>query len=314
MYSSGYSSPCSQPIYISRPIYENRSISPHSARDLASFIRIESRSVFFSSSLEILTQSAERISYNSTVSYQSLSISYSSLPSYSGLSNLDARIRQNNITSNTMNYNTNNYSHPLNHSNIAYSIPPTSTNFIHDPSPFLIENRPSTPIIENIDASLKKSIGHIFKLTTGNEMPEDILMSILDENKLKQVHSKHSKYWSNGIQGFAINRKHLNDFSSIFIKKSNLDSLLLTIGHEIGHCLSYSNNDIVLEEAKAFAFEIAWMKTIHKFDILGLSKNMNINSLNPANNGVHNVALSLVLEKLRDSDAIDIFNELSKAS
>ena len=91
---------------------------------------------------------------------------------------------------------------------------------------------------------------------------------------------------------------HMDDFSSVFVKQNPLDMVMLTIGHEIGHCLSIAKGNPVLEEAKAFAFELAWMKTIHRFDILGLRKCMDINALKPSMNGLHNVALDFVKRQL----------------
>ncbi len=193
-----------------------------------------------------------------------------------------------------------------------YEIPQTTSIIVHEPEIFLADNRPSVEFIDNLTPQLKKKIKTTFKLTIGFDMPEDILITILNENLLEVEHSKHSRRWSNSIQGFAINRKHMRDFSSVFIKHNPLDMLFLTIGHEIGHCLSIAKSDVILEEAKAFAFELAWMKTIHKHDILGLANSMRMSLLNPAENGIHNVALDLVRKQLFDKEPIEVFMEIVK--
>ncbi|MFH2021434.1 MAG: hypothetical protein ABIJ34_08540 [archaeon] len=181
---------------------------------------------------------------------------------------------------------------------------------IHSPEIFLLPGRPETEFIENISPRIKKTIGMIFKLTMEQEFPEDILISVLDEILLEKEHSKHSRTWSNSIQGFAINRKHLSDFSSVFVRQNPLDMLLLTIGHEIGHCMSVSCDDPVQEEAKAFAFEIAWMNTIHKFNILNLRDCLDMDALRPEKNGLHDVALDHVRKMLFDKTPIEIFKEI----
>jgi hypothetical protein len=189
---------------------------------------------------------------------------------------------------------------------------PITSGIIHIPEIFLVPGRPQAEFIENITPALKKNIRMIFQLTTGEELPESILISVLHPEDLQREHGRHSRHWSSGIQGFAINRQY--DVSSVFAKQNPLDSLLLTIGHEIGHCLSPPKEDIVLEEAKAFAFELAWMKTIHRFNILGLRDSMNLDMLNPAINGVHNVALDFVIRKVASgNDPLSIFKKIAKS-
>jgi hypothetical protein len=131
-------------------------------------------------------------------------------------------------------------------------------------------------------------------------MPGDILITVLNEFEMEKIHRKHSRFWSRNIQGFALNRKNMLDFSSIFIKQNPLDMLMLTIGHEIGHCLSITQDDTLLEEAKAFAFELAWMKTIHKNDIQGLKNCLSFPSLE----GLHNEAFQFVISRQEEPLAV----------
>jgi len=183
---------------------------------------------------------------------------------------------------------------------------------IHDPEVLLVPSRPETEFVENLSAKLRREIERIFFLTTGFELPKDILISVLSESDLEREHSKYAKHWSPRIQGFSINRKHLLEFSSIFIKENPQDILMLTIGHEIGHCLSIKLADLLMEEAKAFAFEIAWMKTIHKHHVLGLKDCINLDILRPSNNGVHDAALAHVLRQLQSMSALELFSKIIK--
>jgi len=66
-----------------------------------------------------------------------------------------------------------------------------------------------------------------------------------------------------------------------------------------------------MEEAKAFAFEIAWMQAIHKHNILGLRSCLNMDILNPEKNGVHDAALELVRKRMMDEAPLEIFEKLS---
>jgi hypothetical protein len=211
-------------------------------------------------------------------------------------------------------------SNVLNHVNLEYALfsqdygsQPTTSVFVHEPQILLNAERPMAQMIEELSSWLKKEISRTFLHTMGFELPENILISVLKEDDLIHEHRKHARHWNEGIMGFAINRLHMNDFSSIFVKENPLDMLMLTIGHEIGHCLSISKEDPIIEEAKAFAFELAWMKTIHDFNILGLKESMNINILRPSENGLHNVALDLVLSKLDGKEPLQVFFEMSRS-
>jgi hypothetical protein len=194
---------------------------------------------------------------------------------------------------------------------IGYEEGHPASETVHNPQIFLSPNRPEAQFIDNLTPQLKKKIAQIFRLTTGFEMPEDIAISILPAHELERQHSKVSKNWNNDIQGFALNRKNMKGVSSIFVRHNPLDMLIMTIGHEIGHCLSIPKEDILLEEEKAFAFELAWMKTIHRHDFFGLKGSMRMSLLNPSENGVHDVALQSVRERLGDKEPIEVFREIS---
>ena len=118
----------------------------------------------------------------------------------------------------------------------SYSKSSSSNKLYFKPDFFLNENRPFTRFIGDAE-EIKDYIKESFKLVTGGKLPEDIVINICDENELKKFHQMYSHKWDNGIQGFALNRKG-SGISSIFIKKDNLDKVMLTVGHEIGHVLT----------------------------------------------------------------------------
>ena len=147
-----------------------------------------------------------------------------------------------------------------------------------------------------------------FEKTTGNKFPDNIIIRICDAEELKKKNEEFGGTWSPGIQGFAINKNP--GTSLIFVKETNLDALMLTIGHEIGHVLTERLPDARDEEAKAFAFELAWMNKIKEYNIANLA-NQFVASITPANNGLHNVAFDFVLNMLRHGQkAIDVFTDL----
>lgn len=147
-----------------------------------------------------------------------------------------------------------------------------------------------------------------FRKTTGKELPSNISIHLCTEKELRTAHERHGGRWSSGIQGFSINRG-LKGVSEVFVKKGMLDEVMVTLGHEIGHVISPTLHDARDEEAKAFAFSIAWMRTIVDNNIAGLT-----NAINPmpAQNGLHDVGFEFVQEQLRNKmSAFDIFLQLT---
>jgi hypothetical protein len=67
------------------------------------------------------------------------------------------------------------------------------------------------------------------------------------------------------------------------------------------------------EEAKAFAFSMAWMETIKKHNIAGIG-----NSIlpNPARNGLHDVAYEYLLELIQKGkqDAMRLFKDIASGA
>lgn len=174
---------------------------------------------------------------------------------------------------------------------------------------FLEEQRPWTPIIEQ-SSEVAEVIKQTFERITGQVFPqEDIKISVVSAQVLHQAHNLFGGCAGDGLRGFSLNR-YGKGTSEIFVKEDHLDSVLLTIGHEIGHVLSPSLPSQKDEEAKAHAFSIAWMECIRDNNICGLKPNIR---LNPARNGLHDVAYDFVQHLLRTgASALDIFKTLAQ--
>ena len=173
-------------------------------------------------------------------------------------------------------------------------------------APFLMHLLP-TEFVDNASVLEEPAKGAFMK-TTGKAMPKNIRIHLCTENELRVAHERHGGRWNAGIQGFSINRG-LKGVSEVFVKKAMLDEVMITLGHEIGHVISPTLNDVRDEEAKAFAFSIAWMRTIVDNNIAGLSNAINPN---PAKNGIHDAGFEFVQEQLKNKmSAFDVFMQLA---
>lgn len=169
--------------------------------------------------------------------------------------------------------------------------------------------RPVTQFVHDSE-EVKELVLETFEKLTGQQFPDNIEVRVCGEEEMKKAHGSNGGKWNPGIMGFAINRYPYP--STIFVKKNHLDALMLTIGHELGHVLSPRLPDDIDEEAKAFALELAWVKTILENDIGGLAGNFNIDFV-PAENGLHDRAFAFVQSIVRKGkEALKVFWELSK--
>ncbi len=177
------------------------------------------------------------------------------------------------------------------------------------PDIFLRQNRETTQFIGEAE-EVREFIEEAFFKTTGFSLPKDIIINVLDSEKFNNLHFLISRNNSDHVLGFAINRTGTGMPSEIFVRSDNLDRVLLVAGHEIGHVMNLSLNSMINEEAKAFAFTIAWIETIKKHDIAGIGKNIKLEA--PATNGVHNVALDFVLKSIEEGiSSMNLFNHIS---
>lgn len=174
-----------------------------------------------------------------------------------------------------------------------YELPKQKEQEIIVGSGFLDPNRNLTFIDDAKE--IKEYVEETFRLVTGTELPNHLIIELLDEDKFDQIH-----HGGKGVVGFCTGNE-------IFIKKGDLAQVLVTCGHEIGHAISRKLNG-VNEEAKAFAFEWAWVQKIREFNVAGL-KNCFTNEV--AKNGLHDVAFDFVRRKVVwGKDPFDLFKEL----
>jgi hypothetical protein len=157
------------------------------------------------------------------------------------------------------------------------------------PEIFLSPSRQKARFIDDNNEA-KVIAEEIFELMMGEPLPIGISINILPFDDFKALHSKFGP-WSGGILGFSINSNE----KKIIVRENHLDSLMLVIGHEIGHVLTQALPNKHDEEAKAFAFSIEWAKTIKKHNVANLGLNIKDDvDFEPARNGLHDVAFNFV--------------------
>ncbi len=141
---------------------------------------------------------------------------------------------------------------------------------------------------EEIREFVEETFEKLFQLP----FPQDIKISVLEEKEFRKLAP------SPATIGLSINRRKYGLLSEIFVRQDYLARVLLTIGHELGHVLTDTLDNAHDEEAKAYAFSLAWMKMIQEHNIAKLQDV--IVTENPAQNGLHNVAFDFVSKLLRE--------------
>lgn len=181
----------------------------------------------------------------------------------------------------------------------------------HSPDAFLKPQRPVTVFVGKSE-DIKGYAEEAFTATTGKKLDDaNVVIQILPRKQFKQRFKQLGGKWSEGIQGFSINHEG-REASLIFVKEDHLDKVMITVGHEIGHVMGVRLTSKVDEEAKAFAFELAWINALYNKNIAGLRACINIQP-QPAQNGVHDVGFNFVRSLiLLDYDPLQIFQNLSK--
>ncbi len=155
------------------------------------------------------------------------------------------------------------------------------------PFAFLNPSRPKTLFVGDA-AGIAGFIKEAFAKTTEKELPDNITITVAARETLQQL---HSQFFNHGVVGLS-----QNNTREIFAAAGSLDEVMLVIGHELGHVLSPALNNQQAEEAKAFAFEMAWAQAIFEHDIGGLRQSINqaALSMKPAQNGLHDLAFAFV--------------------
>ncbi|MBR9691692.1 hypothetical protein GOV06_02805 [Candidatus Woesearchaeota archaeon] len=178
-----------------------------------------------------------------------------------------------------------------------------SETYSHSVDDFLNPERPKTVFVGKAN-EIKEFVEETFFKLTGRDFPDDVVVRIVTDEEIKKMHPGN-------VLGFALNRKHLGLVSEIFVKNDMLDRLMITLGHELGHVLTRRLSDNKDEEAKAFAFSLAWMKKIKEENIANLSTSIQLDA--PAKNGLHDVALDFVLGLInKGREAFDVWKDIVK--
>ena len=155
------------------------------------------------------------------------------------------------------------------------------------PITFLSPSRPKAQFVAAA-TEVAAFIREAFLATTKQQLPDNITITVAPRETLQKL---HSQFFNHGVVGLS-----QNNTREIFAVAGSLDEVMLVIGHELGHVLSPALNNQQAEEAKAFAFEMAWAQAIFEEDIGGLQQSINqaALSIKPAQNGLHDLAFAFV--------------------
>ena len=150
---------------------------------------------------------------------------------------------------------------------------------------------------------VREFVEETFEKMFDTSFPDDIKISVLNGDKFRKLSPNGSTI------GLSINRNKQGLLSEIFILNDTLARVMLTIGHELGHVLTETLPNQHDEEAKAYAFSLAWMETIKEYNIAGLGGAIVFDS--PAQNGLHNVAFDFVRRLVKQGKKIwDVYRGL----
>lgn len=172
-------------------------------------------------------------------------------------------------------------------------------------APFL-ENgiRPLTRFV-SAAWQIKDYILSTFEHLMGRPFPDDVVVEVCGIERMKRAHEELGGQWHDGIMGFAARRGH--GASHVFVLQDSLDRTMLVVGHELGHVLGARLERRLDEEAKAFAFEFAWARTIKEHNVADLRDSIRLD-MAPAGNGLHDTAFSFVRKNLsQGQDALEVF-------
>jgi len=174
--------------------------------------------------------------------------------------------------------------------------------YAFSPDAFLRPNRAPQPFVGDA-AQVESDVKDAFFATLGVMFPTDIRIFVLTDKEFDKQVAERS------VVGFSLNRREFGLVSDVVVRSGARDHVLLTIGHEIGHVLTKTLSHKHNEEAKAFAFNRAWMNAIRSENIAGLKHAIVLD--NPAHNGLHDVACSFVWRMIKAGrGALDVHWEL----
>jgi len=175
--------------------------------------------------------------------------------------------------------------------------------YIFQPDHFL---KPSKhPIFVNTTQEVQEYIEETFQELFQQPLPKNIKISILNKKEFQTLTP------SPNTVGLSINRSKQNLLSEIFILNDTLPRVLLTIGHELGHILTPTLSNPHDEEAKAYAFSLAWIEVIKEQNIANLSNHIITES--PAQNGLHDISYNFIAKIIRTGKtAWELYQEIIK--
>lgn len=173
---------------------------------------------------------------------------------------------------------------------------------------FLSPSRPQSRFVGD-SSEARKIAEEVFEAMTNQELPKNISINVLPSNDFRLAHSQFGS-WNEGIIGFSVNGK----IKLIFVREGSLDSMILVLGHEIGHVLTDALSNRHDEEAKAFAFSAEWARTIKRHNVAGLAQSIKDEfDITPARNGLHDTAFGFVDFMLKKGrKAMDLHKDLAK--
>jgi len=248
-----------------------------------------------SSPLEYIAHSA--VAYSSaepTVTYAQITPSFHSYTSFSSLFPHSSPPQQSNYS-----YSPKLHSYSKNQT--QYHHPKIHQEYHFKPDSFLKPGKHSI-FVGNAE-QIRPYVEETFSLLFNTPLPENIKISICNEQEFRKIAPHHSTI------GLSINRGAQGLLSEIFVLNDTLPRVLLTLGHELGHVLTKTLGNAHDEEAKAYAFSLAWMNSIKEHNIANLADCIITES--PAHNGLHNIAFNFINTLLQSGKAAwHIYQEL----
>ena len=167
-------------------------------------------------------------------------------------------------------------------------LPPLMAEYHFTPDAFLLPGKEG--IFVGDAEEIRPFVEETFQTIFNQPFPRNIKISLLNADDFRKI-APHP-----GTIGLSLNRTKQGLLSEIFVLQGSLARVMLTLGHELGHVLTETLPDAHDEEAKAYAFSLAWMNTIRKHNIAHLENSFVTES--PALNGLHNIAFAFIQQKL----------------
>lgn len=159
------------------------------------------------------------------------------------------------------------------------------------------------------DSEINPILEECFFAITGQSLPDNISIHVLESSEFRSIQMSLSGKWHPGVRGLSLNANG-KGASEIFIEQGPIELVTVVAGHEIGHVITPTLKDKTAEEAKAFAFTIAWIEAIKQNNIRNMTACVKIPE--PARNGLHDKALMFVIaELLSGISPINLFKKIA---